>query len=149
LRLTTTLTTHVKDDWNRSSRALRRERCSSAAVSKNHRYLAAHQLIGYGPKSVVLAPGGSVFKRDVSTLYISDFIQALAECVKQMREDFGCPLLRNPMTGIAGGCACAREAEVTPPARTARTSRRLIGTSRASGPALAVSRARDCDQRES
>jgi hypothetical protein len=96
------ITTHVKDDWNRSSRALRRERCSSAAVSKNHRYLAAHQLIGYGPKSVVLAPGGSVFKRDVSTLYISDFIQALAECVKQMREDVWLPAAEKSDDGNCG-----------------------------------------------
>ena len=97
------------------------------AGRSNHGHLTTNQIGRQSRQSIVLALRPAVFDRHVPALDIAGFAQALAERAHDgTAVPSGDALLRNPITGIAGCCACAAsgQAAAAPPS-SVMNSRRL------------------------
>jgi hypothetical protein len=73
------------------SRCSGRQRRGSASCRKDHRDLAANQIVRHVSKPVVIAPRRAMFESNVLPHNVAGFIEALPECINHVRENLRLP----------------------------------------------------------
>ena len=99
--------------------ALAASAAGGAAARDDHGHLTADQIGRQCRQSIILTLRPAIFDRHILALDIAGFAQALAERVNEVQRILGDPLLRNPITGIAGCCARAASGHAPPRRRAA------------------------------
>jgi hypothetical protein len=96
------------------------------AVCSNHGDLAANQIGRQCRQTIIMTLGPAVFDRDVPTLGIADFSQALPKRGQEMCILLGRPDIKKPNHRHAGCCAPAASGDAAAPPMTDMNSRRLM-----------------------
>ena len=100
------------------------------AIRDNHGHLSANQIGRQCRQSIVLVFCPTVFDRHVAAFDIAGFTQPWRNARTRSAYTSGDPLLRNPITGIAGCCARAASGHAAAPTMPRRSLAAMTGLHR-------------------
>src|SRR5262249_56631681 len=102
----------TKHYWDRRGRGFRSERCGSAGRGDDNAHTTTDQIVDQFRQSVVLTFRPTVLDRHILAPDKTGLTEAPPKCGQPMNVT-----LRNPLTGVAGGCARAAsgQAAAAPP----------------------------------